>query len=93
MTQRSALLRIASTYRTASVEGPQVITGTLPINLMMEVKKRLHHQGNGVINGSIGKFIYKLIENWQRTWAIGYSLTFETIFNTTPRRVFTNMDW
>lgn len=42
--QRKALLRVASAYRTVSSEALQVITGTPPIDLNLQLRRELHKE-------------------------------------------------
>ncbi|XP_046145678.1 uncharacterized protein LOC123988995 [Osmia bicornis bicornis] len=74
-TQRSALLRTAQAYRTVSADARCVITGQVPIDLMIE--KRLHvFQKKGEITGIAEDTIGRLkksardisIERWQQRW-------------------------
>ncbi|KAJ8967335.1 hypothetical protein NQ317_007980, partial [Molorchus minor] len=50
--QRKALLRIASAYRTVSTRAVQVVTGVVPIELMVEERKQLHERGRQLPTGN-----------------------------------------
>ncbi|KAJ8930023.1 hypothetical protein NQ314_017232 [Rhamnusium bicolor] len=45
--QRRMLLRVGSAYRTTSTVALQVITGVIPIDLMVEERRYLYEMGNG----------------------------------------------
>lgn len=45
--QKQGLLRVASTYRTVSVEAAQVVSGLVPIDLLIEERVKLYRSGDG----------------------------------------------
>nr|XP_023022565.1 uncharacterized protein LOC111510844 [Leptinotarsa decemlineata] len=64
--QRRMLLRVASAYRTAATEGLCIITGTIPIDLLIKervaVFERLGEAGFAVVARQ------RTVEEWQRRW-------------------------
>lgn len=67
-TQRKALLRVASAYRTVSGKALQVITGTVPIDLLVEERRILFESGQGHLEGKRVEVRERSLERWQNDW-------------------------
>ncbi|KAJ8941510.1 hypothetical protein NQ314_010379 [Rhamnusium bicolor] len=68
--QRRMLLRVGSAYRTTSPVALQVITGVIPIDLMVEERRYLYEMANGqelAIRKAAGGRVLNL---WQRRWEL-----------------------
>lgn len=65
--QRNILLRVASAYRTVSANALQVITGVLPVDLMVRERAYLHERGiDGKGLRAEARELYLRV--WQRRW-------------------------
>lgn len=62
-TQRRALLRVISGYRTISAKAVQVIAGVLPIDLLEEERYRVHESGRNAVTRM--ETISQRNEQWQ----------------------------
>lgn len=67
-TQRKALLRIACAYRTTSAEALQVITGVIPIDLLIIERRQIHRAGEGQNHETKVRAREETIEAWQSRW-------------------------
>lgn len=67
--QRMALLQVTKAYRTTSTEALQVITGVIPIDLLVETRARLHNKKKGLdeVRGE-RTIVGEAIEKWQERW-------------------------
>ncbi|KAG5893280.1 hypothetical protein JTB14_002683 [Gonioctena quinquepunctata] len=61
-------LRVASAYKTISLRAIQVITGTVPIHLQVDERKRLHRTGNEQSDESKMRERHISIETCQNEW-------------------------
>lgn len=66
--QRRTLLRVASAYRTVSARAIQVVTGTVPIELLIEERKNLYYRGKGGGNSVKREERQRTIVKWQEAW-------------------------
>nr|CAH7734770.1 unnamed protein product [Callosobruchus chinensis] len=66
--QRKSLLRVASAYRTVSAAAVQVVTGTPPLSLLAEERRRVHIAGNGQIPSVRKAARQQTIREWQVIW-------------------------
>lgn len=66
--QRKVLLRVVSSYRTVSVEALQVITRTLPIDLMAKERRILYESGQGMTQDGRSTVRVEMIKEWQSRW-------------------------
>lgn len=66
--QRKMLIRVASAYRTVSARAVQVITGTIPIELIIEETKNLYHRKDGNTETAKREEREKTIHKWQEIW-------------------------
>lgn len=73
-TQRNALLRVASAFRTASANALQVVNGVLPIDLMAQERSVLHLQ-SGADGEAERRAVARTtsVEKWQKRWDDNYS--------------------
>jgi hypothetical protein len=61
-----ALLQVTKAYRTTSTEALQIIAGVMPIDLLIEVRARLHRKKGGHNEESSEKvIIQEAIQKWQ----------------------------
>lgn len=67
-TQRKALLRIASGYRTTSTPAIQVITGIPPISLQIKERHRLHLRGDSLLEPVKHEERETTLDMWQQQW-------------------------
>lgn len=67
-TQRKALLRVASAYKSVSAEALQVITRTVPIDLLAKERRILHTSGQGHIPEHRRRVRKDIIVEWQGRW-------------------------
>lgn len=63
--QRAIMLRVGSAYRTVSTEALQVITGTLPIDLMVQERIAVHDKADHRSKKEIRE---GMINTWQTRW-------------------------
>lgn len=63
--QRKMLLRVASSFRTVSAPALQVLTGVLPIDLLVEERKTLYEQGEKISRKEARK---RSMDTWQQRW-------------------------
>ncbi|KAJ8965134.1 hypothetical protein NQ314_004359 [Rhamnusium bicolor] len=68
--QRRMLLRVGSAYRTTSTVALQVITGVIPIDLMVEERRYLHEMGNGQELAIRKAARERTLNLWQRRWEL-----------------------
>ncbi|KAF2902781.1 hypothetical protein ILUMI_03409 [Ignelater luminosus] len=70
MLQRGGLLRVASAYRTVSTEALHVITGSIPIDLLVWERKSIYeNMGQGEDLKTIKSRVRQVtIEKWQQRW-------------------------
>ncbi|KAJ8966221.1 hypothetical protein NQ314_003673 [Rhamnusium bicolor] len=68
--QRCMLLRVGSAYRTTSTVALQVITGVIPIDLVVEDHRYLHEMGNGQELAIRKAAREKTLNLWQRRWEL-----------------------
>ena len=67
--QRMALLRVTKAYRTTSTEALQVIAGVIPIDLLVEIRARLHNKKRRRDEAPDEKTIVgEALEKWQERW-------------------------
>lgn len=66
--QRKALLRVASAYRTVATEALQVITGTIPIDLMAKERKSIYQTGRGHEREVRNNVREEIMADWQNRW-------------------------
>lgn len=66
--QRRALLRAACAYRTVSAEALQVVTGVLPIDIMVRERATLHETGNGNRPDVRKEAREVSMREWQHRW-------------------------
>lgn len=65
--QRYILLRVASAYRTASEMALQVVTGTIPVDLLAHERKYMHkYEGN--VNSARMEARRMSLDAWQKRW-------------------------
>ena len=87
-TQRSALLRIASAYRTAATMSLQVITGTIPIDLVAMERVYMHKNRLGDRLACRTAARELSMSTWQRRW------TQETVTSTWTKRLIKDIsEW
>lgn len=67
-TQRKALLRVSSAYRTVSSEALQVITGTPPIDLILQLRRECHMQRKEGRRISRSEQENLLLARWSARW-------------------------
>ncbi|KAJ8971166.1 hypothetical protein NQ314_000843 [Rhamnusium bicolor] len=68
--QRRMLLRVCSAYRTTSTVALQVITGVIPIDLMVEERRYLYEMGNGQELAIRKAARERTLNLWQRRWEL-----------------------
>ncbi|KAJ8964235.1 hypothetical protein NQ314_005064 [Rhamnusium bicolor] len=68
--QRRMLLRVGSAYRTTSTVALQVITGVIPIDLMVEERRYLYEMGNGQELAIRKAARERTLNLWQRRWEL-----------------------
>ncbi|KAJ8939664.1 hypothetical protein NQ314_011053 [Rhamnusium bicolor] len=68
--QRRMLLRVGSAYRTTSTVALQVITGVIPIDLMVEERRYLYEMGNGQELAIRKAARERILNLWQRRWEL-----------------------
>ncbi|KAJ8964630.1 hypothetical protein NQ314_004739 [Rhamnusium bicolor] len=68
--QRRMLLRVGSAYRTTSTVVLQVITGIIPIDLMVEERKYLHEMDNGQDLAIRKAARERTLNLWQQRWEL-----------------------
>ncbi|KAJ8966212.1 hypothetical protein NQ314_003678 [Rhamnusium bicolor] len=64
------LLRVGSAYRTTSTVALQVITGVIPIDLMVEERRYLYEMGNGQELAIRKAARERILNLWQRRWEL-----------------------
>lgn len=67
--QRKYLLRIASAYRTTSAKAIQVVTGQIPLDLLVDERRRLYDRGNGHLMETKNAERTTTICLWETRWA------------------------
>lgn len=66
--QRKTMLRIASGYRTISTVALQIITGVIPIDLLIEERRFLDEIGNGHLVDVRNRARERTYDLWQERW-------------------------
>lgn len=67
-TQRKTMLRIASGYRTTATVALQVVTGVIPIDLLIEERRYIDEVGNGHLEEVRAAARQRTLELWQERW-------------------------
>ncbi|KAJ8911231.1 hypothetical protein NQ315_014943 [Exocentrus adspersus] len=65
---RKMLIRVASAYRTVSTRALQVITGIIPIELIIEERQILYHREDGSTEAAKREERENTIQKWQDIW-------------------------